>query len=580
MSLEPNIIEQEPTVKCSAQPTHYHFIDVINSQTFSNDTIRIHVIGKLKLPDHNVNVLDLYMQSSNIKDFYDQLNGCFAIVISDTKMKCVYLLNDHLGVQPSFYRLHNNTLYICTSLAGLRQYFDDKLEIAKQSIFNYLFFHCIPAPDTIYHNVYKLEPGELITFNADNTVAKAIIYSPVFVKTTDDITQKQQQCLSLIDEIVSEVATSGTGAFLSGGLDSSTVVGMLAKHQRNCKTFSIGFEHPDFDETEYAKLTASHFNTSHHVHILKADEAVQDFVKVAQYFDEPFGNSSAMATYFCAKFAKNNGIDSVLAGDGGDELFSGNSRYARQKKFDIFTQQPKPIQSLLSGVFDNAVAAKIPGVSKVSSYIHKAKIPMPDRLTSFNFVMRFGADFMFEDDFIADVDQQYPIRMQQQRYAQCESDDIVDSMLFLDWKFTLADNDLVKVNQMCDLAGVSVAFPLLDKRLVEFSCQVAAQDKMPGYALRKFYKDTCKNFLPDQTLTKSKHGFGLPFGVWLKENSALHELSMQALIRFKKRKILTEELIDVALKAHNDLHSSYYGELIWIIVILELWLQKNELPIV
>jgi asparagine synthase (glutamine-hydrolysing) len=148
-------------------------------------------------------------------------------------------------------------------------------------------------------------------------------------------------------------------------------------------------------------------------------------------------------------------------------------------------------------------------------------------------------------------------------------------MLYLDWKFTLADNDLVKVTKMCELAGVAVHFPLLDQDVVDFSCRVPASVKLPGYKLRDFYKKACKGFLAERTLTKSKHGFGLPFGVWMKENRELLAITMECLEAFRAREIVSDTLIDNALKAHGSSHAGYYGELIWIMVTLELWLQGN-----
>ena len=129
---------------------------------------------------------------------------------------------------------------------------------------------------------------------------------------------------------------------------------------------------------------------------------------------------------------------------------------------------------------------------------------------------------------------------------------------------------------MCELAGVKVKYPLLDKRVVDLSCDVPAEVKLPGQKLRDFYKNTCRGFLADETLDKEKHGFGLPFGLWLKENEALKEIARKALASFKKRNIVKNSLIDKALEAHANVHAKYFGELIWIMVVLELWLQQED----
>ena len=266
----------------------------------------------------------------------------------------------------------------------------------------------------------------------------------------------------------------------------------------------------------------------------------------------------------------------MLSGDGGDELFAGNERYAKQKIFEHFHRAPTWLQALPRLIFKNDVARKIPVAKKVASYIEQADVPLPDRLETFNFIKQMGAESMFEPAFLADIDSDKTTAQKRQRYAECKSEDPVDAMLYLDWKFTLADNDLVKVTKMCELAGVTVDFPLLDRKLIDFSCTIPAEVKLPGGKLRDFYKQSCTGFLNDATLSKSKHGFGLPFGVWMKENQQLKDITMQSLAAFKKRNIVKDSLIDDALKAHDSVHASYYGELIWIMVILELWLQGKE----
>jgi len=183
---------------------------------------------------------------------------------------------------------------------------------------------------------------------------------------------------------------------------------------------------------------------------------------------------------------------------------------------------------------------------------------------------------MFSLALLQQVDTDLPAQQKRERYRACQSDDAVDKMMYLDWKFTLADNDLVKVSQMCQLAGVEVRFPLFEKELVDFSCTVPAELKAPGQKLRDFYKNSFRGFLPDATLSKSKHGFGLPFGVWMKQRPDLHSLALNALQSFKQRDILQPAFIDHAIDTFENGHAGYYGELVWIIVVLELWLQQHS----
>lgn len=519
-------------------------------------------------------LLEMLNETSDLSVLYQQLAGDFYLVVIESG-KPVLIVNDIMGVQSCYYALQHNVLYISHGLKPLKQ-LGVICQLNKQAIYHYLYFHCIPAPDTIYRQVFKLEPAYLIKVTATDISAGALLYNPNFKPSEAPDAELQQQCLQQLDTAVQHSLAPDCGAFLSGGLDSSTVAGMLARHQQPAYTYSIGFKAKGYDETAYALITAKHFNTSHQVHYLTPEQAADAFVKVAQYFDEPFGNSSAMAAYFCAKFAKEDGRTLLLAGDGGDELFAGNSRYAKQKVFELFANSPALLQSAARTIFVKTPLANLPGFKKVASYIRQADEKLPLRLQNYNFINQFGSEAIFTESFLTDIDTARPEQLLKQRYAQCQSSDPVDKMLFLDWKFTLADNDLVKVTKMCELAGVEVRYPLLDKSLVDFSCIVPASTKLPGQKLRDFYKKVCKGFLADETLSKEKHGFGLPFGVWLTDNAQLKTLALEALNAFRQRDIVKASLIDAAIEAHTNSHASYYGELIWILVVLELWLQAEE----
>ena len=571
----------------------------IASQTLALGDMSVHVIARgvvqtASLAHYSVfafasdvteteltNVLtQLVNVNGDLASLYPSLSGSFAFILIDEKSQSVHLFNDHVGCQPCYYYQLDKKLYISDSLKFLKQYLGQNvnhaLSISPQAIYNYMYFHCIPSPSTIYQAVYKLEPAKSVCFNAESTKTESVLYAPEFSSVSSDQSKLRQKCLSVIDQAVANESDGNCGAFLSGGLDSSTVAGMLAKHKQPAKTFSIGFNADGYDETPYAQITAKHFNTEHQVLYLQSEQAAQAFVEVAQYFDEPFGNSSAMAAYFCAKFAKEHGVDTLLAGDGGDELFAGNERYAKQKLFEYYAQLPSPLRIMLNATLNNDTMAKIPGLSKVASYVRQATVQLPERLQSYNFINIVGIEQMFSPDFLNQIDINQPIEQLRKRYSESNGEHPVDNMLYLDWKFTLADNDLVKVNKMCELAGVNVKFPLLAKSVVDFSCQVPADVKLPAQRLRDFYKQACRGFLADETLDKSKHGFGLPFGVWLKENKELKSIADNALEAFKARNIVSEQLIEQALTAHQSVHSGYYGELIWIMVVLELWLQGNE----
>jgi asparagine synthase (glutamine-hydrolysing) len=549
---------------------------------FENDHCQVSVIGYLRVYNQANRIDAKHLASlyeGDISALYEKIAGQFIVFIYDKQTRKLLVFNDHMATMPCYYYQENGKVWFSSSLQYIKNIASNELLISNQAIFNYCYFHCIPAPTTIYQSVFKLDSSELVVIEQDSIEHKGSLYRPHFSQKST-MASAHHDCLNTVKDMVAfQNDDPNIGAFLSGGLDSSTVAGVLSelkiKQGNKAKTFSIGFKEQGYDETSFAELSAKHFNTEHKTSYLPPEYISENFVKVASAFDEPFGNSSALAAYYCASFAKEHGVSTLLAGDGGDEIFAGNSRYAKQKLFRPFELLPRAAQSFFKQVFLNTPLNKMPVAKKVASYIEQADTPLPDRLQSYNFLHRFSPNEIFTADFLKDVDQGLPLEQLRARYQQSGSSNAIDSMLYMDWKFTLADNDLIKVSKMCAMAGVKVKFPLLEKELVDFSCQIPASEKLPGNKLRDFFKKSMKNFLADETLSKPKHGFGLPFGRWMRTTPSLVSLTEQSLQDLKKRNIIQETFIDKALDMQKNEHSAYYGELIWILTVLELWFSQR-----
>ncbi|MEO1202676.1 MAG: asparagine synthase-related protein [Pseudomonadota bacterium] len=200
---------------------------------------------------------------------------------------------------------------------------------------------------------------------------------------------------------------------------------------------------------------------------------------------------------------------------------------------------------------------------------------MPERFESWNLIYREGAERIFSADLIASIDPRHVFDGMRDVWNSCPSDDLLDKMLWYDWKFTLADNDLRKVSRMCELAGVRVSFPMLDEEFVEHSIKVPTGEKVSGYELRTFFKDAVRDFVPDTVITKTKHGFGLPFGVWLKTDADLQDLVYGSIDRLRERALFHDEFLDRVVAEHREGHAGYYGYAIWDLVMLEQWLEHH-----
>lgn len=511
--------------------------------------------------------------------FLGQLTGRFALAILDRAVNRTVLALDRMGLERLTFASVGDGIVFSDSAERVARFPGVNAPLRPQALFDYLLLHMIPAPDTAYAGVYKLRPGTCAVFEAKNLVVRRY-WSPQFPSGAGaDFDELRDAIHRDLRAAVADCAPDETtGAFLSGGLDSSTVVGMLAEvGGRPPRTFSIGFGVDEFNELDYARIAVRRFGAKAVEYDVTADDIVSAFTSVAAAYDEPFGNSSAIPAYFCAKLAREHGVDHLLAGDGGDELFAGNERYARQRVFEAYQQIPaglrRSLVEPLAGCIDPE--SRVVPLRKARSYVDQARIPMPERLESWNYMYRIDLGAMLEPEFRAAVDTRAPLRLMSEVYGEAPSKRLMHRMLYFDWQYTLSDNDLRKVNTMCTLAGVRVSFPMLDPRLIDLSLRVPPKLMMKGLELRSFYKQAMKGFLPDEILAKEKHGFGLPFGVWLKTHARLGELIYGLLDDLKRRRLVQASFLDRLVADHRDGHPGYYGYAIWDLAMLEAWMQAH-----
>jgi asparagine synthase (glutamine-hydrolysing) len=220
-------------------------------------------------------------------------------------------------------------------------------------------------------------------------------------------------------------------------------------------------------------------------------------------------------------------------------------------------------------------ADRIPLLRKARSYIEQARMPMPARYESYNLLERLGPETVFSQAFLRGVDRTQPLRIMKSVYDGAHARTLINRMLALDLKYTLADNDLPKVTLMCDAAGIDVAFPLLDDAVVDFSAKLPPGLKLKGTQLRYFFKAALRDYLPPEILAKEKHGFGLPVGAWLRSHAPLRSLAESALERLGERGILDEAFLRNLVQTRLNEHPGYYGAMIWVLMMLELWFQHH-----
>jgi len=282
-------------------------------------------------------------------------------------------------------------------------------------------------------------------------------------------------------------------------------------------------------------------------------------------------------TYYCARMAKQDGIERLIGGDGGDELFGGNERYAKQYVFSLYEKIPGLLRNgIVSPLINN-----FPGNEQVTlfrkaiSYVQQASVPLPARLETYNLLDRIGKERIFSSAFLRSIQIDQPLEHLNSIYHGADAKTQINRMLALDFRITLADSDLPKVINACGLANMDVTFPMLADSVVAFSARLAPELKLKGTKLRYFFKEALRDFLPTEIITKQKHGFGLPFGPWMTKHKPLQELVAANLQALKRRGIVRPEFIDELTSQHLSVHAGYYGTLVWVLVVLELWLAQR-----
>ncbi len=483
-------------------------------------------------------------------NFVKHLQGAFAIAIWDETLQQLLLSVDRLGFKTLYWSRERERLLFASRVGAVRAGQDSPAEINPEAITQFLLFSVVPAPLTIFRGIERLSPGFLLTFRGGE-VGKKRYWDLAYSEDMDR--EERYWSRELCEEM----------------------------RVKPAKTFSISFPVDGYSEIDFARTIARRFQTRHHEHCLTPEDAATAIPKLMRYYDEPFANSSAIASYHCALLARENGMDTLFAGDGGDELFGGNARYASDKGFALYHAVPQWVRSTIIEPAVRLLPETDGKLSLPRRYIQRAQIANPRRILSYNFFLNMGAQEIFEPDFLEQSSEDAFLCIADEHYRSANASSELNRLLYMDVKMTLADNDLRKVSGTAEMAGIRVRYPLLDTRLVEFSSRIPTNLKLKGMEKRYIFKQAMKRILPDQVLYKKKHGFGVPLGEWF-----LHDARLKALVqdvlgdpRTQQRGYFRREFLDKLIGLHKQENAGFYGEIVWYLVALELWHREHLKPV-
>lgn len=452
--------------------------------------------------------------------------------------------------------------------------------MSTAAMYQYLNFSYVPAPLSAAEGVAKLEAGTLLSARGNHVELRRYWDARYPEDLREPETERVRQLHDTIVRTVESYRCSdhgGWGTFLSGGTDSSSISGILARaHDAPVHSFSIGFAEEGYDELPYARIASKAFGLQAHEFRVGEADAVSGLLRLLEAYDEPFGNSSSIPTLFCAELAASSGVDLMIAGDGGDEIFGGNERYRKDRIFSAYHHAPVPLRLLGSALAAGAGLLRSRGANRVRNFVQRANLPNPDRFYNDDaFASKYFTQLL-SPQMRSSVGADDALDVLRRIYRQCDAPSEIHRLMYLDLRMTIAENDLVKVTRAAKLAGVNTLFPYLDRQLLDFTGRLPGHDMVRGLHKRHLFKLATQDILPEEIRSKKKQGFGLPTSVWLRRGGAYAELvldtvlSARAMARGHFEPAFIRELVDRHRKGLWDHAADLH-----MLAMLELWQQGH-----
>ena len=531
--------------------------------------------------NHNPAEIVLYLYEKAGKNFVKRVNGKFAFVIIDKKDDKIILGRDRFGIEPLYYIVDNNKIVFSSTLASIVNNPEVKKELNFHAIHQFLLFCYNPALYTFYKNINKLRPGHLLIYQ-NGTINIEPYWQLSFASVSSK--SEAQICEELLDLMKDAVRirvdeSLNKGIFLSGGMDSSTIVALTSLFTKSeLNTFSFRCKGVSFDESHYAKIVADHYNTIHHLAEYSAEdvETVEKFVK---FMDEPFSDVGInIATYILGKAAQNN-VNCVFTGDGGDEVYGGHPVYVADKAAKIFDAIPSPLLKPFLGL-----GTKLPDSDKKKNFVVKAKrfsesFQYPKELFSHRWRIYYSPKEikkLIHKDLLDQINSFDPYQVILRFNKEADGKDILSKSIYSDYitvtGFYLRRMGLIKH------FGIEPRFPMLDHRLAEYAAAIPSNLKIKGYSDTKYiFKKAMENVLPyDIVYRKDKLGHSIPLKNWMRDDK-------------KVKAFITDYLSESAVKDRGFFNYDYVSKLIsdhlskatnnshrmWALLVLELWFKEN-----
>jgi asparagine synthase (glutamine-hydrolysing) len=501
-------------------------------------------------------------------DAVGRLRGMFGLAIWDTRSKALLLARDRLGIKPLHYASVGDRLYFGSEIKSILCAPDLPRDLDLDALDHYLSFLYTPPDQSIFRSVRKLPPGHLLTWRDGKTEIHRYWRLPAEERFAGSEQEAAGQLRVVLGDAVRShlVSDVPVGAFLSGGIDSSVVVGLMSEASgTRVRTFSIGFDEPAFDELTHARRVAQHFGTDHHEFVVKPD-AVRILDAIIGHFDEPFADSSAIPTWYVSEMARRH-VTVVLSGDGGDELFGGYDRYVPHPRVAAFDRHsPKALRRVAA-----LAATRLPHGTRGKNFLrHVGRDDRGRYLDAIRFFSTDEKSALWSADVRRALVGPDPERRLARHFARYEKLPWPTQMMRFDAETYLPEDVLTKVDRMSMAHSIESRVPLLDNHVVEFASMLPASLKIRNGRRKHILKEVAATLLPRDILERPKQGFGVPLGSWfrgnLRELFADTLLSPRSLERGYFQAPFVRRLVDEHVSGKRD-----HTLRLWQLVVFERW---------
>jgi asparagine synthase (glutamine-hydrolysing) len=499
---------------------------------------------------------------------FSRLRGMFGLAIWDRRRRTLWLARDRAGIKPLYYTERGGRLYFGSEIKSLIAAGASGGEIDLEALDHYFSFLYTPRDASIFRGIRKLPPGHLLQWtNGRARVAKYWEMSAAepFRGSEEDAADALKQVLAeaVRSHMVSDVPL---GAFLSGGIDSSTVVGLMAEASpKPVKTFSIGFGEPAYDELEHARTVAQHFQTEHHEMVVRPD-ALSILDQIVEHFDEPFADSSAIPTWYVSEIARRH-VTVVLSGDGGDELFGGYDRYLPHPRVAQFDGLPIPGKRHVA----RALWPLLPHGARGKSFLRHVSRDAEGRyLDSVAFFQPDEKRALYAGDFREALGEANAEQILRRQFARFSALPAHSQMMRFDFETYLPEDVLTKVDRMSMAHSIESRVPLLDNEVIEFAFTLPASLKIRNGRRKHILKEAVRGLLPASILDRRKQGFAVPLGVWFRGGLTDIYRDVLGSPRARQRGYFEPAFVDRLIREHVSGARDHELRL-WQLLVFELW---------